>query len=88
MAKADTQVSAFVCINILVSLVKLKAMHNGIRRIREICLRPDGYVKFIQTIYVLFILISFIILMVYFIIKPGETSKLDIFLVIVPVFLL
>ncbi len=58
-----------------------------IKTIREICKEPEGYIKLIQTTFFLFAIISFSILLFYFIIKPNSTDKLDIFLTIIVGFL-
>ena len=53
------------------------------KEIRSICKDGDGYVKLIQLIFVGLVFASFIILLIYNLINPELTSKLDIFLTVV-----
>ena len=54
-----------------------------IREIRSICKDESGYVKLIQLIFIVLVLLSFFILLIYNLVYRELTSKLDIFLTVI-----
>ena len=53
------------------------------KEIRSICENERGYIKLIQLIFVMLILASFFILLIYDLINTETTSKLDVFLTVI-----
>jgi len=56
-------------------------------QVRDICKEPEGIIKFGQITFIVLSWGCFIFILIYFIIKPEETSVLHIFLTIVVGFL-
>ena len=54
-----------------------------IKESRSICENEGGYIKLMQLIFVLLVLASFFVLLVYNLIYRETTSKLDIFLTVI-----
>ena len=72
-----------LCTTLIVLIFLMRNTLWIIKEIRNICEDESGYVKLIQLIFVLLVLASFFILLVYNIIYRETTSKLDIFLTVI-----
>jgi len=72
---------------LIIFLVVLLFLINNLKwiigEIRNICKDESGYIKLIQLIFVLLVLSSFFILLIYNIMYKETTSKLDIFLTVI-----
>ena len=53
------------------------------KEIRDICENESGYMKLIQLIFVMLVLISFFILLIFNLVFREQTSKLDVFLTVI-----
>lgn len=54
-----------------------------LKELRSICQDESGYIKLIQLIFILLVLASFLILLVFSIVHEEKTSKLDVFLTVI-----
>lgn len=78
----------FIEIVITISLIFFIIRYDWIlKQIKDICKEPEGYIKLLQTSFFVLIATSFTVLLLYFIIKPELTNKLDVFLTITVGFL-
>lgn len=72
-----------LCVFLIVLIFLMRNFKWIIKEIRNICEDESGYVKLIQLIFVLLVLTSFFILLIYNLIYRETTSKLDIFLTVI-----
>ncbi|MBU0627988.1 MAG: hypothetical protein KKC75_02270 [Nanoarchaeota archaeon] len=82
------QLSDLIIFNCIILLVILFLVFKWFfRQVRDICKEPEGIIKFGQISFILLSWGCFLGILIYFVLKPGETSVLHIFLTIVVGFL-
>src|SRR3989344_1986254 len=72
-----------VCIFLIVLIFLMRNIRWIIKEIRDTCEDESGYMKLIQFIFVILVLTSFFILLIFSLIFRESTSKLDIFLTVI-----
>ena len=69
---------------ILIALIFImRNLHWIVSEVRSICRDESGYVKLIQLMFVVLVLGSFFLLLIYTFLSPEPASKSDIFLTVI-----
>jgi magnesium-transporting ATPase (P-type) len=74
---------SLVCIVLIIIIFLIRNLEWITKEIRNICEDESGYMKLIQLIFVILVLASFFILLVFNLVFRESTSKLDIFLTVI-----
>lgn len=68
---------------LIVLIFLMKNLEWLLKELRSICQDESGYVKLIQLVFILLVLSSFLVLLVFSIVHEEKTSKLDVFLTVI-----
>ena len=77
------RVLLLLCIFLIVLIFLMRNLKWIITELRSICENESGYIKLMQLVFVLLVLSSFFILLIYNLIYRETTSKLDVFLTVI-----
>lgn len=74
---------SLVCITLIIVIFLIRNLAWIIKEMRDICENESGYMKLIQLLFVILVLISFFVLLVFNLIFRESASKSDIFLTVI-----